>query len=243
MKRFILLMIPILIVTMIIAGCGDMTTPAQEESSVTVETTTISESISEIESTTEKATLKVEITETPKATEKPTEKKEEKTAAPEVEESVLTQAPAEVTEEEAPVYEEPVVEEIVEEVVEESAASGWDGPVLTASKGVNYGPTGKETYYNMDMSGIVRAVQRGGWLYNDCINKNIIDNILDSSGYWVREDGCKMFGPYIIVAANLDHFHRGSIVECSLGTAIVLDTGSFASWDEGWSWLDIATTW
>ena len=46
--------------------------------------------------------------------------------------------------------------------------------------------------------------------------------------YWVREDGVKMYGDYIIVAANLDNYPRGSLVETSLGTGIVLDTGEFA---------------
>ena len=42
--------------------------------------------------------------------------------------------------------------------------------------------------------------------------------------YWVREDGCKMFGPYIMVAANLSIRPKGTILPCSLGTAIVVDT-------------------
>jgi len=101
----------------------------------------------------------------------------------------------------------------------------WDGPVLTRSKGVNYGPTGKETYYNLNMSGVVSMMRNRGY-------------DAENYPYWVRNDGCKMLGPYIMVAANLNHFPRGSIVSTSLGLGLVCDTGHL-----GWSQLDIATNW
>ncbi len=97
--------------------------------------------------------------------------------------------------------------------------------VLTASKGVNYGPSGKETYYNLNMSGVVDIMESMG--YNE--------------EYWVREDGVKMYGDYVMVAADLNTHPRGSIVESSLGTAIVVDTGGFAASDP--NQLDIATSW
>ncbi len=59
--------------------------------------------------------------------------------------------------------------------------------------------------------------------------------------YWVRSDGCKMLGDYIIVAANLDMRPRGTILPCSLGMAIVCDTGGFAKKNP--YQLDIAVTW
>jgi 3D (Asp-Asp-Asp) domain-containing protein len=59
--------------------------------------------------------------------------------------------------------------------------------------------------------------------------------------YWIREDGVKMFGDYIIVAANLELRPRGTIIECSLGTAIVCDTGGFAKKNK--TQLDIAVNW
>ena len=59
--------------------------------------------------------------------------------------------------------------------------------------------------------------------------------------YWVREDGCKMLGDYIMVAANLKLRPRGSIVETSLGDAIVCDTGGFAKRNP--TQIDIAVTW
>ena len=56
--------------------------------------------------------------------------------------------------------------------------------------------------------------------------------------YWVREDGVKMLGDKVIVAANLNNHPRGSVVETSLGTGIVCDTGGMQG-----DHLDIATAW
>ena len=100
-----------------------------------------------------------------------------------------------------------------------------DGSCLTPSGGVYYGPTGKETYYNLDMNGVVSNAQAQGI----------------QGEYWIREDGVKMYGDYVIVAANLDTHPRGSTVETSLGTGIVLDTGGFAASDP--NQIDIAVDW
>ena len=97
--------------------------------------------------------------------------------------------------------------------------------VLTASKGVNYYGNQKETYYNLPMDGVISIAKSQGI----------------EGEYWVREDGCKMYGNYIIVAANLDIHPRGSLVETSLGTGIVLDTGGFAASNP--NQVDIATDW
>ena len=124
---------------------------------------------------------------------------------------------------------EPEIEvESEPEVEPEPVTYTYSGSILTAYAGVNYGPTGKETYYNLDMSGVVSIMRGMGF-----------DE--ENYPYWVREDGCKMLGPYIMVAANLDMFPRGSTVECSLGTALVCDTGGFAASNP--TQLDIATTW
>lgn len=104
-------------------------------------------------------------------------------------------------------------------------AHRWKGPVLSAGRGVNYGPSGKETYYNLNMNGVV----------------NIMRSMGNTDEYWVRDDGCKMLGDYIMVAANLNLRPRGSIVETSLGDAIVCDTGGFARKNP--TQIDIATTW
>ena len=70
---------------------------------------------------------------------------------------------------------------------------------------------------------------------------NIMRGMGNTDEYWVREDGCKMLGDYIMVAANLDLHPRGSIVETSLGEGIVCDTGGFAQNNP--TQLDIAVTW
>lgn len=94
--------------------------------------------------------------------------------------------------------------------------------VLTPSKGVNYFNGRKETYYNLDMSGCV----------------SIMRSLGNSDEYWIRSDGCKMLGDYIMCAANLSIYPRGSLVETSLGTAIVVDTGYLDS-----NQIDIAVSW
>ena len=101
----------------------------------------------------------------------------------------------------------------------------WNGPVLSRSRGSVIGPSGKETYYNLNMNGVVNIMRRMG----------------NTDEYWVRDDGCKMLGDYIMCAANLRVHPRGSLVECSLGTCIVCDTGGFASRNA--HQLDIAVTW
>lgn len=108
---------------------------------------------------------------------------------------------------------------------EEYSTPIYDGSVLTASSGVNYYGSQRETYYNLDMSGCV----------------NIMRSMGNTDEYWVREDGVKMLGSYVMCAANLDIHPRGSLVETSLGTAIVVDTGGFADSDP--YQIDIAVTW
>lgn len=114
------------------------------------------------------------------------------------------------------------VEETVEEVVEEPY---YCGPVLTPSAGVIDGPSGRETYYNLDMSEVLSIMYDLGYNYT----------------YWVRSDGVKMFGDYVMVAADLNIRPRGSLVKTSLGTGIVVDTGGFIYGD--CYQLDIATCW
>ena len=59
-----------------------------------------------------------------------------------------------------------VTEEITESVTEPVATATWNGPVLSASAGVVYGPSGKETYYNLDMSGVIRIMNNSGYYYS-----------------------------------------------------------------------------
>lgn len=122
------------------------------------------------------------------------------------------------------------IEEIHEEYVSsptptQSSQQYYSTSGLTASGGVNYHGEQKETYYNLNMDQVVSNAQAAGI----------------PGEYWVREDGVKMYGDYVIVAANLDVHPRGSTVETSLGTGIVLDTGGFAA--ENPTQVDIATDW
>lgn len=101
----------------------------------------------------------------------------------------------------------------------------WKGPVLSKSRGTITGPSGKETYYNLNMSGVVNIMRRMGV----------------EGEYWVRDDGVKMLGDYVMVASNLNLRPRGSLVETSLGTAMVCDTGGFASRNP--TQIDVAVAW
>lgn len=119
------------------------------------------------------------------------------------------------------------IDEIEEEALEVEVGStySWTGSVLSRSAGVNQGPSGKETYYNLPMQGVV----------------SIMRSIGNNDEYWVREDGVKMLGSYVMVAAHLPTRPRGSLVPTSLGMGIVCDTGTFALSDH--TQLDIAVAW
>lgn len=96
---------------------------------------------------------------------------------------------------------------------------------LTRSGGVNYYGEQKETYYNLNMSRVVDNARNAGV----------------EGEYWVREDGVKMYGDKVIVAANQDLYPYGTTVDTSLGEGIVLDTGTFANSNP--TQVDIATDW
>ena len=97
--------------------------------------------------------------------------------------------------------------------------------VLTPAGGVNWFGDQKETYYNLPMEKVIEQAQNNG-IYGE---------------YWVREDGVKMYGDYIMLACNRDVHPMGSLVETSLGTGISLDTGAFA--DINPTQVDIAVGW
>ena len=106
--------------------------------------------------------------------------------------------------------------------------SSWSGDVLSKSKGVVTGPSGKESYYNLNMTKIVNAMRRAG--YSE-----------EEYPYWIREDGVKMLGQYVMVAANYEIRPKGTILESSLGYAIVCDTGGFAKRNP--TQIDVAVNW
>ena len=101
----------------------------------------------------------------------------------------------------------------------------WSGEVLNRRNGIVRGPIGKESYYNLNMKRVVQIMRDKGYDYE----------------YWIRSDGVKMFGKYVMVAADLSKYPKGSLVETTLGTGIVCDTGDFVySTDRA---LDIAVSW
>lgn len=107
------------------------------------------------------------------------------------------------------------------------AVPDYQGGVLTPTIGTIIGPSGKETYYNLDMSGVVANSHREGI----------------EGDYWVREDGVKMIGDNILAACDISGavHNRYDLVSTSLGTAICADTGTFALSDP--TQIDIATAW
>ena len=96
---------------------------------------------------------------------------------------------------------------------------------LNKTNGVFEGPSGKETYYNLNMQRCIRLMEALGYNYK----------------FWIREDGVKMYGNYVMCAADLSIRPKGTILQTSLGTGIVCDTGSFVNQNR--YQLDIATSW
>lgn len=115
-----------------------------------------------------------------------------------------------------------IAEEEISETPDETVVLSSES-TLNKSNGVFYYNGFKETYYNLNMAGVVNTMRRLGYDYE----------------YWVRADGVKMFGDYIIVAADLNLYPRGTLLETSLGTAIVCDTGGAIVGNI----LDVAVSW
>jgi len=88
-------------------------------------------------------------------------------------------------------------------------------PHLTASAGVFDGPSGRETYYNLPMGRCISIMRDMGYS-------------VEEYPFYIREDGAKCLGDYVMCAADLNSRPKGTIVESSLGPAIVVDTGTFA---------------
>ena len=99
---------------------------------------------------------------------------------------------------------------------------------ITVERGGYMGESGRETYYNLNMSNCVAYMRELGY---DEINYP----------YWVRDDGAKMLGLYVMCAANWKIRPKGTIIPTSLGDAIVVDTGEFvADFPYG---VDLAVDW
>ena len=95
--------------------------------------------------------------------------------------------------------------------------------ILTAKLGRVSFNDHTETYYNLRMDKVVERAKSFGF----------------EGDYWVRKDGCKMYGPFIIAAADWNLHPYGTVTETSRGYAMILDTGTF----EDRSTIDLAVTW
>lgn len=104
----------------------------------------------------------------------------------------------------------------------------WSGQRISRSRGSVMGPSGRETYYNLNMASCVSVMRSKGFSEK-------------KYPYAVRNDGVKTLGGYVMVAANLSIRPKGSFIMTSVGTGIVVDTGGFASRNP--TQLDIATDW
>lgn len=96
--------------------------------------------------------------------------------------------------------------------------------ILTARKGVNYYGDQKETWYNLPMERVLERADK---------------NFGKHHKRWIRDDGVRMYGTYIILAGAKERY--GEVVETSLGTGIILDSGAFAI--DNPKAVDIAVTW
>ena len=97
---------------------------------------------------------------------------------------------------------------------------------LTKQGGVFFYNGKRESYYNLDMSGVVAKMHQLGF----------------KGEYSVRSDGAKLFDGKVMIAADLSVYPKGTILYTSLGKSIVCDTGEFVH-QYGSSAFDIATNW
>lgn len=99
--------------------------------------------------------------------------------------------------------------------------------VLTKKGGVNYYNGTKETWYNLPMKRIYEKADK---------------NFGSHHRKWTREDGVKMYGPYVVLAVPFDVYPYGTTdIPTSLGLGIALDTGAFAEVNK--QQIDIAVDW
>ena len=101
--------------------------------------------------------------------------------------------------------------------------SGYDYK-LTRSLGRVDGVSEVETWYNLPMDLVIENMRKRGYSEADYL-------------FYIRNDGVKMFGDFVIVAADLNKYPRGSVVYTTLGQGMVLDTG------EDLDVFDIAVIW
>ena len=105
---------------------------------------------------------------------------------------------------------EDIFEEDEEEIIEEVEEKILPTLMLSAKLGTVQGPQEIEKYYNLPMDKVVQNMRKKGYTEEDY-------------PYYVTDNGIKMFGDFIMVAADLNEYPRGTIVETSLGQGIVCD--------------------
>lgn len=149
----------------------------------------------------------------------------EETVVETVVESV-DETPTEETPSETPVNASQSPEEVtVEEILTEDIETPYS--VLNKRMGVNYFNGQKETYYNLRMTGVIRLLDDMGIPHGE---------------YWVRDDGAKMLGDYIMLATDTNRIPKGTIWETSLGTGMIVDHCSGSESYPG-VWIDVAVNW
>lgn len=127
----------------------------------------------------------------------------------------------------------PIIKFSNQEWYDENVARGnvdpaWSEGQITKERGGCMGPSGRETYYNLRMDNCVAYMRELGY-----------DEL--EYPYWIRDDGAKMLGLYVMCAANWKTRPRGTIIPTSLGDAIVVDTGEFVKdYPNG---VDLAVDW
>lgn len=107
-------------------------------------------------------------------------------------------------------------------------------------RGTVTGPSGKETFYNLDLANCVHTLDL------HCKGRG---NLSDTAHYFVRSDGVECYGDedpkkgaaYVLVASNNSLRPKGTIVMTSLGPGIVADACAAANSNP--RQLDIAVTW
>ena len=146
-----------------------------------------------------------------------------------IDESVVEsvdETPTEETPSETPVNALQDPEEVtVEEILTEDIETPYS--VLNKRMGVNYFNGQKETYYNLRMTGVIRLLDDMGIPHGE---------------YWIRDDGAKMLGEYIMLATDTNRIPKGTIWETSLGTGMIVDHCSGSESYPG-VWIDVAVNW
>lgn len=140
------------------------------------------------------------------------------------------------------------------EKTEEYGDYTWNGPKLTLPIGEIQGPSGKETYYNLNMSGCISIMKdikenpdsdKYIRVLSEEAKQKIVKNLesLTSFEETTDENKVKRIGQYVMCAADLRIRPKGTILKTSFGWGMVVDTGTFANTDDPTNQLDIAVNW